>query len=404
MDKNTTRLLIGLGIAFIVIFALVAVGCVALTYIYPTFVARSTPTGPDALHTQAAQTISANMTQTAAIATPTVIGLPPAATPTPTPTATGLPVVQPSPTPTSVPPTTTSIPATPTTTPLPCYWAKFEADVGVEDGANFTPGVQFTKIWRLRNVGSCSWTSDFLLVFAGGERMGGPQSSPIGETVDPGETIDLSVKLVAPDEAGEHRGDWLLSTPGGQEFGLGSGADNPFFVEINVLETGDFAFDLTLNYCTAEWTTSEGDLACPGQAGDEDGFVVLVDDPEIEISRQENEAGLWAQPQHTNDGYLRGEYPAFKIEDGDHFMAIVACLDGADKCDVIFRLSYRVGNGDPVILWEAHEVYDGNFTKVDLNLSSLAGQDVKFILTVFSNGAPDEDQALWLLPRIEEVD
>jgi hypothetical protein len=273
--------------------------------------------------------------------------------------------------------------------------------VNLKDGTVFPPGAQFVKTWRLRNIGSCSWTSDFLLAFASGERMSGPQSTSIGGPIDPGETVDVSVNLVAPNGDGKYRGNWQLSTPGGQTFGLGSDQKGVFWVEINVLETDDFAYDFALSYCTAKWSSTEGNLPCPGEVGDQDGFVILVDDPVIEINRQENEPGLRTQPQHTNDGYIRGEYPAFKVKADYHFKAVVACLSGAEKCDVILQLSYRVGDGLPIKLWEAREVHDGAITSVDVDLSSLVDLDVKFILTVQANGAPDGDQALWLLPRIE---
>jgi hypothetical protein len=231
--------------------------------------------------------------------------------------------------------------------------------------------------------------------------MSGSQSSPIGKIVDPNETIDVSVNLVAPAQAGEYRGNWQLSTPTGQAFGIGSDQKGTFWVEITVLEASDFAYDFTYNFCQASWSSSAGNLPCPGQSGDDDGFVVLVEDPVIEINRQENERGLWTQPHHTNDGYIRGEYPVFHVNAGHRFKAIAACQSGAEKCDVLFQLSYRVGDGEPIKIWEGRETYDGSLTTIDIDLSALAGFDVKFILSVLANGAPDGDQAFWLLPRIE---
>jgi hypothetical protein len=40
------------------------------------------------------------------------------------------------------------------------------------------------------------------------------------------------------------------------------------------------------------------------------------------------------------------------------------------------------------------------YYRVDVSLSSLAGQSVKFILTVLANGSPTGDRALWIAPRI----
>jgi hypothetical protein len=40
------------------------------------------------------------------------------------------------------------------------------------------------------------------------------------------------------------------------------------------------------------------------------------------------------------------------------------------------------------------------FTQANVDLSTLAGKNVRFILTVHANGASDGDRALWLAPRI----
>ena len=38
-------------------------------------------------------------------------------------------------------------------------WAQFVADVTVPDGARYDPNAAFTKTWRLRNIGTCTWTT-----------------------------------------------------------------------------------------------------------------------------------------------------------------------------------------------------------------------------------------------------
>jgi len=45
--------------------------------------------------------------------------------------------------------------------------------VTVPDGWLITPGLVFKKTWRLKNIGTCTWTRNYSLVFAGGEQMGG---------------------------------------------------------------------------------------------------------------------------------------------------------------------------------------------------------------------------------------
>jgi hypothetical protein len=397
MDNNSSRPLIAIGIASVLIVGLVAVTCLFVTYIYPNYFAPPVQPDSELINTQAAQTIMANLTQTGADDTPVFTDIPPSATLPPTPTWTQPPTA----TSTAVPPSATPVPPTPTPTAVPCNWIQFIDDVTVKDGTIFPPNNMFNKTWRLKNIGLCTWTRDYLLVFDSGERMDGPAAVQIGENIDPGETVDLSVELVSPKSAGKYRGNWRLSTPGGQIFGLGASADKPFWVEINVIESDKYVYDFTLNYCNANWTSGAGKLPCPGEVGDVDGFVKLIDNPLIEKERLENEPGLWAVPQRTNDGYFRGVYPEIAIKTGYHFKTVVGCLDDSQKCDLLFRISYQVGEGEIQVIREIREVYDGKITSVDLDLSALEGQTVKFILEVNANGAPDNDNGFWLLPRIE---
>jgi hypothetical protein len=403
LDKSNARLLIGIGVALVVFVLCLAVACLFVYFfLYPAYFARSTPESQDALLTQGAQTVVAQLTQTAAAIQATSTGLPPSATQlstlppsaTPQPTATFI----------FVPPTSTPIPPTSTPVPIPCNWAKFVGDVTVKDGTEFPPNAEFVKTWEIKNIGSCSWKSDTLLVFAGGEQMDGAKASQIGETVDPGETTDVSVALVAPEDPGRYRGFWKLSTASGDTFGIGSNADDPFWVDIRVIESGKYTYDFTSNYCSAKWRSEAGQLPCPGEKGDGDGFVILVNKPVIESDRQENESGLWTQPEEADDGYIAGEYPEIEIKTGYRFQSVIACLDGATNCDVVFQLNYRIGDGSVQTLWQGQEEYDGEFTKLDIDLNPLAGQKVKFVLTVLANGSPDDDEAFWLQPRIVDVD
>jgi hypothetical protein len=126
-----------------------------------------------------------------------------------------------------------SVTGTPTSTTTPCNMASFVQDVTIPDGKQITVNEAFTKTWKLKNVGSCTWTSSYTLVFDSGEQMGGPASQPMANAnVAPGQTIDISVNLVAPNTQGTYRGNWKLKEPGGTLFGLSTG---PFWVEIQAV-------------------------------------------------------------------------------------------------------------------------------------------------------------------------
>ena len=106
--------------------------------------------------------------------------------------------------------------------------SEFVLDVNVPDGTHFAPGTAFTKTWRLRNSGTCTWDALYRLNFIAGERMDGPESMAIGQTVLPGEVVDISMALIAPQADGTYRAQWQLVAPDGMPFGA-----NPY-VEIVV--------------------------------------------------------------------------------------------------------------------------------------------------------------------------
>lgn len=138
------------------------------------------------------------------------------------------------------PPTATvTATATVTLTPIPCNLATFVADVTIEDGTEIEPGTAFTKTWRIRNVGSCTWTSGYSLIFDHGDQMGGPASIQLtGSSIPPGGEVDVSVDLVVPAAEGEYKGYWKFRESGGAIFALTTG--NPVSVEI-VSKTGSIA-------------------------------------------------------------------------------------------------------------------------------------------------------------------
>lgn len=183
-----------------------------------TTVPQNTPgTALDTSGTSVALTVQAELTK----------ANPPQLTSTPT-----LAVVPPTFTPTSTNPpfTATQQPPTATPTQRPCNQVSFVSDVSVPDGTVFETGQAFTKTWRLKNTGSCTWTSGYQLVFVNGDQMNGAGAQPLTSgTVAPGSSVDVSVNLVAPASAGTYRSNWKIREPGGATFGLSTGA---FWVEI----------------------------------------------------------------------------------------------------------------------------------------------------------------------------
>ena len=105
-----------------------------------------------------------------------------------------------------------------TQTPLPCNKPAYQSET-IPDNSVYKPGEEFIKTWTIQNAGTCSWTTDYKLVFTGGDQMGGPSSKNLTETVNPGETLTLRVDLTAPASSGSYTGTWKVRANDGEEFG-----------------------------------------------------------------------------------------------------------------------------------------------------------------------------------------
>ena len=158
------------------------------------------PQSPDAVFTHSAQTVAAQLTLAATQSPPTETPVP--ATPTATPTRTQVPSA--------------------TNVPVPCNLAGFVDDVTIPDNTVLVPGQTFLKTWRLRNIGTCTWTSGYRVVYDRGDSLGissGYSQQLTTGTIFSGQTVDISVNMTAPTAVGTYRSDWSLRDPNGVAFG-----------------------------------------------------------------------------------------------------------------------------------------------------------------------------------------
>lgn len=302
---------------------------------------------------------------------------------------------------TATPMPATSTPNIPTATPIPCNQASFVKDVSIPDWTELTPGTSFTKTWRIKNTGSCTWTTAYDLVFTNGNAMNAPAYVPLAGSVAPGQTIDISVNMKAPEASGDYSGFWMLRNQNDALFGVSADGLTSLWVKIKVSKVYAMAYNFAEKACDAAWSTPNGSLACPGnESSVSTGYVVKKTDAKREDGVTENELSLVTRPNAANDGVIFGIYPAFKVQDGDQFRSIVNCEYNSAGCNVTFKLKYQVGGGDFVELASWHEVYEGKFNDVVVNLSTLAGKDVKFLLYVKNNNTATNNKALWVLPSI----
>lgn len=182
----------------------------------------SEPT-PDvaAVRTSAVGTAFAQLTLTAAVFTAT---LPPPPTntsaPEPTTTATQPPVAE-----------VTNAQGTTIALCDKYAWDVATVDVNIPDNTTMSPGQDFTKTWKIKNIGSCTWGEGYKLVFSYGEKMSG-EAVPLSAAIAPGQEVDVSVNFTAPDLAGTYFSSWTMQNAKGIAF---QGNDNKsLYVQIVV--------------------------------------------------------------------------------------------------------------------------------------------------------------------------
>jgi hypothetical protein len=366
--------------------------------------------GPDLIYTAAAQTLTAQQTQ-AAEGTPIVLPSPTTgeAAATPTSPVVILPSNTPLP-PTNTPlPTNTPVPPTATPIPIPCDRGQFVKDLSVPDNTEIAAGTTFVKTWRIKNNGSCTWTSGYALVFYNGDAMSGPASAPITNgTVPPDSTIDISVTLIAPTTTGTYKGNWRLRNSGGALFGIGENADQSFYVQIKSvaptptpLPTSSYTLshDFIAKGPNAAWRNATTNLPWGDPDDDSPGLAVNVANVKMEDGSTYGSL-LATYPQKITDGMILGLYPAYTIQTNDHLRTKIGLRYDCGSGSVKFQIRYIEGQSE-VTVGEWLENCDGSLTSLDINLANFVGHSLQFELVVLANGSPSSDQALWVAPRIE---
>lgn len=139
---------------------------------------------------------------------------------TPTPLKITDTPLSPTMTPTKAPPTAPSNGSGSSGTDFCTASANFVGET-YPDGTIVQPGEVFTKVWHVKNSGTCAWDSSWKLVFFSGDLMGGAYVYNFPQPAQPGETVDVPVVFTAPSQDGSYKGEWMLESPWGSTFGVG---------------------------------------------------------------------------------------------------------------------------------------------------------------------------------------
>jgi hypothetical protein len=159
-----------------------------------------------AVRTSAASTVVSQFTLTAAAFTPTP------------PPPTDMPLLEATATPTELPFAVvtnaegTSIPLTDKYS-----WDPATVDVNVPDNTPMSPGQEFVKTWKIKNIGIGTWGEGYKMIYSYGDKMDGV-AQPLTAAIAPGEEVEVSVAFTAPALPGSYQSFWTLQNPKGIAF------------------------------------------------------------------------------------------------------------------------------------------------------------------------------------------
>jgi hypothetical protein len=193
-------------------------------------------------------------------------------------------------------------------------------------------GLPFESSWQLHNDGSCTWNSNYTLDFLLGEAMTDQLSLNLAESVEPGDSVTITLPLTAPEEKGEFIGAWEFRNDLGNPVSVGVGGEkltvhietSPSILGTKLFGSPDWfdSFDV-IEY----WNPSEGGnggfIIADGRmqmyTNREDGFDIwLLTSPQAsngfveavfstgEYCNDYDRYGLVVRSPQTNQGYFVG--------------------------------------------------------------------------------------------------
>lgn len=276
------------------------------------------------------------------------------------------------------------------------------------DGTKVAPGSTFNKTWVVRNTGTCTWTSySMVYVGTGGDPFGATSPVTIPGSYPPGSLVTLTVPMTAPTTPGVYRSNWMLSD-GSTNFGVGWGGRTPVYVKLNVVAPPAVKYDFAAKASSAIWTSGTTSSSSPvpfgNMPGSIDGSAISGSTFKLEDGSTPANSILVSADKypHSAPHFIQAIYSGVPVSSGDRFQATVGCETSAN-CWVSFSLQFQYSSGGTIYtLGTFLEKNEGLTRKVDINLNSLAGKNVDFILRAYNYRYPAGEGAgaIWGDPVI----
>ncbi|HCU80136.1 MAG: hypothetical protein CL789_03715 [Chloroflexi bacterium] len=108
--------------------------------------------------------------------------------------------------------------------------AMFVTDLTIPDFTKLEPDKPISKLWQIRNTGTCSWGPGYSVVFKEGHAMTAKLQHAL-YPAQPDANAIIQIDMTTPSSPGDYQGYWLLYDPDGIMFG------HKLFIKITVEDT-----------------------------------------------------------------------------------------------------------------------------------------------------------------------
>lgn len=234
---------------------------------------------------------------------------------------------------------------------VPCNLASagIPLDVTIPDNTRLEPNEPFSKIWRLINAGSCTWSSDYTLVWFSGDDFGAMLVQPVVKVIPPGESVEFAVDMIAPDVPGLYVGYWMVMSDSGELFGIGPNGNSPFWVRVQVIavETPSPTITTTPKPTSVVFSTGQVNLSVDQAIDLDHGELDLLDQADGVL--EENEEG-----QLQWSALNEGRFAIFGLSKPGELECTLTTLSeqpiSVSGLEAGIYLCYRTGDGLPGML------------------------------------------------------
>ena len=274
----------------------------------------------------------------------------------------------------------------------------YVSDLTIPDGMTITPNTRFQKQWYITNSGTCTWNSNYKIVYNSGDNVGSSKSFPMlqeGYCIRPGESTVVSASLVAPSQPhSSYSTYWAVESDTGEKFGAGEAKNVYLSSSFRVEPT----FYLSQNFGSLKCSDQFGPITCGTLNSDNSRGSIYFDDTLMtENRRSPGVPGLAVKPPAGENTITRFEFGPLRFPRESHFYTNFCCRADAPLCDVQVRLYVREPGYGERLVEEARKFYDGLFKEFKFMLDDreIFDQEFYYILEVQTNGGSEDDTIMF---------